>query len=126
VKIDRIDHFVLTVADINATCDFYRRALGMEVLTFGDGRKALGFGGQKINLHQKGREFEPKAARPTPGSGDFCLTTATPLDDVVAQLEKAGIVVELGPVARTGARAALRSLYFRDPDGNLVEVANET
>ncbi|MGH6979911.1 MAG: VOC family protein [Stellaceae bacterium] len=132
VKIDRIDHFVLTVADIDltvadidATCDFYRRVLGMAVLTFSDGRRALGFGGQKINLHQHGREFEPKAARAAPGSGDFCLTTATPLEDVVAHLEKSEVAVELGPVERSGARATLRSIYFRDPDGNLVEVSNE-
>lgn len=123
--INRIDHFVLTVADVAATCTFYQRVLSMEVLTFGDGRKALGFGGQKINLHQKGREFEPKAAWPTTGSGDFCLTTETPLDDVMAHLRRAGVAIELGPVERTGARAKLRSVYFRDPDGNLVEVSNE-
>ncbi len=123
--IDRIDHFVLTVADVPATCDFYRKVLGMEVLTFGDGRKALGFGEQKINLHQKGHEFEPKAAWPTAGSGDFCLTTATSLAQVVVDLAAVGVAVELGPVERTGARAKLRSVYFRDPDGNLVEVSNE-
>jgi catechol 2,3-dioxygenase-like lactoylglutathione lyase family enzyme len=125
MAVDRIDHFVLTVADVAATCDFYRRVLGMEVLTFGDGRKALGFGGQKINLHQKGREFEPKAKLPIPGSGDFCLTTTMPLDNVIAHLKKVGVAMELGPVERTGARAKLRSIYFRDPDGNLVEVSNE-
>lgn len=84
--IDRIDHFVVTVADVLATCDFYRKTLGMEVLTFGDGRKALGFGEQKMNLHQKGYEFEPKATQATAGSGDFCPTTTTPLDRVVARL----------------------------------------
>jgi catechol 2,3-dioxygenase-like lactoylglutathione lyase family enzyme len=125
MMIDRIDHFVLTVADIEATCDFYRAVLGMEVLTFGDGRTALGFGDQKINLHRKGHEFEPKAARPTPGSGDFCLTTGVPLEEIVARLEQHRVAIELGPVARTGARATLRSIYFRDPDGNLVEVSNE-
>jgi len=125
MHIDRIDHFVLTVADVEATCEFYRTGLGMTVLTFADGRKALGFGGQKINLHQKGREFEPKAERPTPGSGDFCLTTDVPLAEVIAHLARHGVAVELGPVARTGARAGLRSIYFRDPDGNLVEVSNE-
>lgn len=123
--VNRIDHLVLTVADIAATCDFYRKTLGMEVLTFGDGRKALGFGDQKINLHQTGREFEPKAARPTAGSGDFCFTAVTPLDRVIAHLKAVGVAVELGPVERTGARATLRSVYFRDPDGNLVEVSNE-
>ncbi|HEX4113755.1 MAG TPA: VOC family protein [Stellaceae bacterium] len=125
MHIDRIDHFVLTVADIDATCDFYESVLGMSVLTFGDGRKALGFGDQKINLHRKGREFEPKAVRPTPGSGDFCLTTTVPLDQVIAHLEAKSVAVELGPVARTGARAELRSVYCRDPDGNLVEISNE-
>jgi catechol 2,3-dioxygenase-like lactoylglutathione lyase family enzyme len=125
MAINRIDHFVLTVADIGATCNFYNKVLGMEVLTFGDGRKALGFGEYKINLHQRGREFEPKATRPTAGSGDFCLTTVTPLDHVIADLKAAGIPVELGPVERTGARAKLLSVYLRDPDGNLVEVSNE-
>jgi len=126
VKIDRIDHVVLTVPDVAATCEFYRRALGMEVLTFADGRKALGFDDQKINPHQTGREFKPKAAHPTAGSGDFCLTTLIPLDSVISHLQQAGVAIELGPVTRTGARATLRSIYFRDPDGNLVEVANET
>jgi catechol 2,3-dioxygenase-like lactoylglutathione lyase family enzyme len=125
MRIDRIDHLVLTVANVQATCDFYRTTLGMEVPTFADGRKALGFGGQKINLHQKGREFEPKAAAPTPGAGDFCLTTSVAIDDVAAHLRANGVAIELGPVERTGARATLRSLYFRDPDGNLVEVSNE-
>jgi catechol 2,3-dioxygenase-like lactoylglutathione lyase family enzyme len=121
----RIDHFVLTVADIDRTCDFYARALGMEPVTFGDGRRALAFGAHKINLHAAGREFEPKAARPTPGSGDFCLITETPIEDLVRHLSSEGIAVELGPVPRTGAGGPLLSIYFRDPDGNLVEVANE-
>ena len=121
----RIDHFVLTVADVQATCEFYQSVLGMEILTFADGRKALGFGGQKINLHQKGREFEPKAETPTPGSGDFCLTTATPLDEVMTKLKGKRVAIIEGPVTRTGARTTLRSVYFRDPDGNLVEVSNE-
>jgi catechol 2,3-dioxygenase-like lactoylglutathione lyase family enzyme len=125
MRVDRIDHFVLTVADIAATCAFYQAALGMKVLTFGDGRQALGFGDQKINLHQKGREFEPKAKSPTPGSGDFCLTTTVPLDEVIAHLRARKIAIEEGPVARTGARANLRSVYCRDPDGNLVEISNE-
>jgi catechol 2,3-dioxygenase-like lactoylglutathione lyase family enzyme len=125
MHIDRIDHFVLTVADLDATCAFYRAALGMSIITFGDGRRALGFGDQKINLHQKGRKFEPKAAAPTPGAGDFCLTTTVPLDEVIDHLRRLGIAIEEGPVARTGARAALHSIYFRDPDGNLVEVSNE-
>jgi catechol 2,3-dioxygenase-like lactoylglutathione lyase family enzyme len=126
MHIDRFDHFVLTVADLDATCAFYRDALGMKILTFGDGRRALGFGDQKINLHRKGREFEPKAAAPTPGAGDFCLTTTAPLDAVIEHLRGLGIAIEDGPVARTGARAALRSIYFRDPDGSLVEISNES
>lgn len=126
IRVERIDHFVLTVADIAATCAFYETALGMAVVEFGNGRKALSFGGQKINLHQKGREFEPKARLPTGGSADFCLTTTVPLDRVVAHLRARGIAIEEGPVVRTGARGPLLSVYVRDPDGNLVEIANET
>ncbi|MCW2238396.1 VOC family protein [Azospirillum canadense] len=122
--IARIDHFVLTVASIDRTCDFYQKVLGMGVVTFGAGRKALSFGGQKINLHEVGKEFEPKAQRPTAGSGDFCLITETPLEDVVAHLAAQGVAVEEGPVPRTGATGPIRSVYFRDPDGNLVEVSN--
>lgn len=122
--IDRLDHFVLTVADIDATCAFYERALGMRVVTFGEGRKALAFGRQKINLHQSGREFEPKALRPTPGSTDFCLIATAPLDEVMAHLQACGIEIEEGPVERTGATGPIRSIYLRDPDRNLIEVAN--
>lgn len=125
MRVSRIDHFVLTVADIDRTCDFYARALGMEPVTFGEGRRALAFGGHKINLHAAGREFEPKAERPTPGSGDFCLITEVPVAEFAAHLQNEGIAIEDGPVPRTGATGALLSLYFRDPDGNLVEVANE-
>lgn len=122
--ISRIDHFVLTVASIEATCAFYSRVLGMEVVTFAGGRKALSFGGQKINLHEVGREFEPKARRATAGSGDFCLITETPLDAVIAHLTTEKVSIEEGPVDRTGATGPIRSVYFRDPDGNLVEVSN--
>lgn len=124
MRIEGLDHLVLTVASIEATCAFYARVLGMEVVTFGQGRTALRFGTQKINLHALGREFEPKAAAPAAGSGDFCLVTATPLDAVVAHLEACGVAVEEGPVAREGAVGGLRSVYVRDPDGNLVEIAN--
>ena len=124
--IERIDHFVLTVASVEATCAFYSRALGMDVITFGDGRTALSFGEQKINLHQAGREFEPKAEKPTPGSGDFCLITQTPMDAVCAHLKSRGITIEDGPVPRTGATGPLLSVYVRDPDGNLVEIANRS
>lgn len=124
MKIERIDHFVLTVRDIDATCAFYERALGMARETFGDGRTALRFGDQKINLHPAGRELEPKAARPTPGSGDFCVITATPIADVVRHLQDVGVEIELMPSPRTGAVGPITSVYFRDPDMNLVEVSN--
>lgn len=124
IRIDHLDHLVLTVASIEATCDFYVRALGMQVETFGDGRKALRFGGQKINLHQAGREFEPKALRPTPGSADLCFIAATPLAEVAAHLQDLGIAIEEGPVDRTGATGPIRSVYLRDPDRNLIEIAN--
>lgn len=123
MKIDRIDHFVLTVASIDATCRFYERALGMEVVRFGAGRVALSFGRQKINLHEAGAEFEPKAERPTPGGGDFCLISAEPIEAVVAHLEAVGVAIALGPVERTGAEGPIQSVYLRDPDGNLVEVS---
>jgi catechol 2,3-dioxygenase-like lactoylglutathione lyase family enzyme len=129
IRIDHLDHLVLTVASIERACDFYARALGMTVETFGPitpsgGRKALRFGDQKINLHQAGHEFEPKALRPTPGSADLCFIAATPLDQVVAHLEALGIAIEEGPVARTGATGPIRSVYLRDPDANLIEIAN--
>lgn len=124
MKIDRIDHFVLTVSDLDATCEFYSRVLGMEVVTFAGGRRGLAFGIQKINLHLAGREFEPKAQRATPGSGDFCLITTVPLADVIAHLASCGVEIIEGPVDKTGATGALRSVYFRDPDLNLVEVSN--
>ena len=124
MRIDWLDHLVLTVADVEATCEFYRRTLGMEVVTFAGGRKALAFGRQKINLHPHGREFEPKAQRPTPGSGDVCLLTSTPLTEVVTHLNAQGVRIIEGPVRRTGATGPLLSVYFRDPDGNLIEVSN--
>ncbi|MGV6876684.1 VOC family protein [Pseudochelatococcus sp. B33] len=124
ISIDRLDHLVLTVADIERTCAFYHDLLGFNIVTFGQGRKALTFGGQKFNLHQSGKEFEPRAAHPTPGSADLCLITETPLDEVVAQLARAGIEIEEGPVPRTGATGAIESIYIRDPDLNLIEIAN--
>jgi catechol 2,3-dioxygenase-like lactoylglutathione lyase family enzyme len=125
VKVRAIDHVVLTVRDVDRTLSFYERALGMTPVSFGEGRRALAFGDQKLNLHQAGREFEPKAAAPTPGAIDLCLLTDEPLDAVIAHLRGAGVTIELGPVLKTGARSTLRSIYFRDPDGNLIEVANE-
>lgn len=124
MKIDRIDHFVLTVRDLDATCAFYSRALGMEVVTFAGGRRGLAFGSQKINLHEAGREFEPKADRPAPGTADFCLITRVPLEEVMAHLAACGVPVIEGPVPKTGATGPIRSVYFRDPDRNLVEVSN--
>ncbi|MFS8046792.1 VOC family protein [Rhizobium sp. BR 314] len=124
ILMDHLDHLVLTVESIDASCDFYARVLGMGVETFGEGRKALTFGNQKINLHRAGHEFEPKADRPTPGSADLCFISHTPLDDVVAHLETEGVAIAEGPVRRTGATGPILSVYFRDPDNNLIEVSN--
>jgi catechol 2,3-dioxygenase-like lactoylglutathione lyase family enzyme len=124
VKIKSLDHLVLTVADIEASCAFYQRVLGMQVVSFGAGRKALVFGAQKINLHQHRHEFEPKAERPTPGSADLCFVAATPLAEVMAHLRECGVDMLEGPVPRTGARGPIMSVYFRDPDRNLIEVSN--
>jgi len=123
LRIDRLDHLVLTVGDIDATCAFYERVLGMTRQTFGDGRTALAFGRQKINLHPAGREYEPKARQPTPGSGDLCFIADGPIEAIVAHLQAAGVAIEEGPVPRTGATGPLTSVYLRDPDGNLIEVA---
>lgn len=124
MRIDRIDHLVLTVQDISASCDFYSQVLGMTIVTFGAGRKALAFGDQKINLHQYGHEFEPKAALPTPGSADICLITSTPLAQVVSHLHGCSIELLEGPIQRTGALGPIMSIYFRDPDSNLIEVSS--
>jgi catechol 2,3-dioxygenase-like lactoylglutathione lyase family enzyme len=124
VRIDRIDHLVLTVDDPNRTIAFYVDVLGMTAVTFGGGRKALAFGSSKINLHRRGHELEPKAASPTPGSADLCLIADDPLEAVVAHLEAHAVVVEEGPVERTGARGRIRSVYVRDPDRNLIELSN--
>ena len=122
-SIASLDHLVLTVADIALTCDFYTRALGMRVERFGAGRIALHFGRQKINLHQSDRTFDPKAKSPTPGSADLCFLLAGPLEAAQAHLAALGIAIELGPVERTGAEGPIRSIYLRDPDGNLLELA---
>lgn len=125
MNVDHLDHLVLTVADVEATCRFYSRVLGMEEVTFAGGRKALAFGRQKINVHQRGKEFDPKAAQPTPGSADLCFITRVPLAEVIAHLKSCGVTILEGPVSRTGATGRMTSVYFRDPDGNLVEVAND-
>lgn len=128
--VQSLDHLVLTVADIEVTCAFYRDVLGMEPVTFqpatGAPRRALVFGAQKINLHAAAREFEPKAGHPTPGSADLCFLSDTPLTDWQDHLSAQAVPVEAGPVARTGARGPITSLYIRDPDGNLIEISNVT
>jgi catechol 2,3-dioxygenase-like lactoylglutathione lyase family enzyme len=124
MKIDSIDHVVFTVKDINASCEFYMKVLGMEIVTFGEGRKALAFGSQKINLQQLGHESTLIADKPTPGSADICFVTSVPVSEVIAHLNSCGVRVVGGPVERNGARGMMMSVYFRDPDLNLVEVAN--
>jgi catechol 2,3-dioxygenase-like lactoylglutathione lyase family enzyme len=124
LHIDRLDHLVLTVASIDATCAFYQRVLGMTIVASGQGRTALSFGNQKINLHLAGKEFVPHAHRPLAGSADLCFITATPLNAAMAHVRSQGVEIVEGPVDRTGAIGPLRSFYFRDPDLNLIEVAN--
>ncbi|MGI9416650.1 MAG: VOC family protein [Geminicoccaceae bacterium] len=126
--IEALDHLVLTVRDLDATLRFYRDGLGMEPRWFGPDKKrvALHFGAQKINLHEQGMEFEPKATAPTPGSADLCFLTDRPVGELKAELEAAGLTIIDGPVRRSGAASALLSIYLRDPDGNLIEIANET
>jgi catechol 2,3-dioxygenase-like lactoylglutathione lyase family enzyme len=124
IRLDHLDHLVLTVASIEQSCEFYTRVLGMELEIFGPNRKALRFGDyQKINLHEAGREFEPKAATPTPGSADLCFLSRTPLEEVTAHLRQVGVPIELGPVDRSGATGPIRSIYLRDPDQNLIEIS---
>ncbi len=118
-----IDHFVLTVRSAEETRRFYKRVLGMECVIEPGKPMALKFGDQKINVHEIGHRFEPKAFHPTPGAGDFCLITVFPMDEVQRRLKDCGVTIELGPVQRTGAQGAMMSIYFRDPDGNLVEVS---
>jgi catechol 2,3-dioxygenase-like lactoylglutathione lyase family enzyme len=124
MRVSHLDHLVLTVRDIEASVSFYTRVLGMTETTFADGRKALVFGSSKINLHQAGHEFEPKAAAPTPGSADLCLIVYDDLDSAREQLAAAGVAVEVGPVKQTGAVGEIISVYIRDPDQNLVELSN--
>ncbi len=126
MKMDRLDHLVLTVKSIAATCEFYARVLGMDILTFGDNRKALAFGSQKINLHEFGKEVEPKAHRPTPGSADLCFITSIQINEVIEHLSRCGVQILEGPVKRTGAQGPIESVYLRDPDLNLIEVSNYT
>lgn len=119
-----LDHIVLTVRDIDASVQFYTKVMGMELTVFGNNRKALSFGSQKINLHQFTKEFEPKAEIPTPGSADLCFLTSTPVNEVISELQRMDVEILEGPVQRTGATGPILSVYFRDPDRNLIEVSN--
>ena len=124
MEIERLDHLVLTVADIDTTADFYQRVLGMELIVFGDARKALRFGQQKINLHQQNQEYLPGAINATPGSADLCFICSIPLEQVMVELKEKGIELCEGPVTRTGAVGSIESIYIRDPDSNLIEISN--
>ncbi|MCU7830628.1 MAG: VOC family protein [Candidatus Thiodiazotropha sp. (ex Myrtea sp. 'scaly one' KF741663)] len=124
MEIKQLDHLVLTVENIEATCRFYETVLGMKVIEFAGGRKALKFGQQKINLHEQGKEFEPKAESPTPGSADLCLLTDVPILEVITHIKSCQVEVIEGPVERTGAEGPIHSVYLRDPDSNLLEIAN--
>ena len=122
--ISTLDHLVITVHNIEKSCTFYETVLGLEIISFGDGRKAIKVGDQKISLHQTGKEISPCAKHPTPGSADICFTTPKPISDYLRHLKNSGIDIELGPVKRHGVFGAMDSVYFRDPDGNLLEVSH--
>jgi len=121
--IDRLDHFVMTTAQPEETIRFYTEVLGMTLEHFGNGRRALKFGRQKINIHVKGKEYEPKAHAPGVGTLDFCFIASVPLDQVIARLAQHNVKIIEGPVQKTGAMGPIKSVYFRDPDLNLVEVS---
>jgi len=125
MQINSLDHIVLTVENIDVTVDFYAQVLGMKKEVFGEDRVALKFGDQKINLHEFNNEFEPKALKPTPGSADLCFIVKGQLDEAMTHIEAQGVKIIDGPVNRTGAKGPLLSIYFRDPDNNLIEVASE-
>lgn len=125
IKYMGLDHLVLTVNSIAKSIEFYTTILGMEEITFGEGRKALRYGNQKINLHERGKEFEPKAAHPVPGSADLCFLLSTPLEEVIERINQHQVPIIEGPVMRTGAKAKIRSIYLRDPDQNLIELSND-
>jgi len=124
IKIKSMDHLVITASNLRTTVDFYSRVLGMEHVEFGDGLHAMHFGDQKFNIHDASTDVTPKAENIVPGSEDFCLLTETPISEVVDHLQACGVAVEEGPITRSGAAGTLDSVYFRDPDGNLVEVSN--
>jgi catechol 2,3-dioxygenase-like lactoylglutathione lyase family enzyme len=123
--IDHLDHLVLTAVDAEATVDFYTRVMGMQLETFGAGRMAFRYGNQKINLHLRGQEFEPKAHVPVPGALDLCFIAAIPLEQVIVRLNKAQWPILEGPILRTGATGPIRSVYLRDPDLNLIEISEQ-
>jgi len=124
IAIDRLDHIVITAWDVERPLAFYERVLGMTPVTFAGGRRALAFGRQKINLHQAGREYEPKALKPVPGAIDLCFIATTPLAEVIEHVKACGVAIVEGPVPKTGALGPMQSIYLRDPDGNLVEISN--
>lgn len=124
MQVDRIDHLVLTVKNIDESVNFYQSVMGMAKVEFGKGRVALSFGNQKINLHQIGKEYEPKASNVNSGSADLCFIIKTSINSAVNHLNKCGVAMIEGPVTRTGATGKIESVYFRDPDGNLIEVSN--
>jgi catechol 2,3-dioxygenase-like lactoylglutathione lyase family enzyme len=124
MEVTRIDHLVLTVKRIETSCAFYTKILGMTEVAFQDGRKAVTFGNQKINFHQQGNEFEPKALHPTPGSADLCFITSVPITQFIDHLDTCGVKIIEGPVNRVGAMGAITSIYIRDPDQNLIEISN--
>lgn len=125
MKVSHVDHIVLTVKDVEASARFYENVLGMERMIFGEGRVALKFGRQKINLHEYGNEFEPHADVPQPGSADLCFVIAMPVEGAMEYVKSQGVGIVEGPVQRTGATGALNSFYIRDPDSNLIELSNE-
>lgn len=125
MHVTQLDHLVLTVQNIDESAAFYQSVLGMKKIIFGDNRVALRFGHQKINLHEYGNEFEPRAQQTMPGSADLCFITPVVLEQAMAEVEKAGVEIIAGPVKRSGANGPIRSFYFRDPDQNLIEIANE-
>ncbi|MGD2185407.1 MAG: VOC family protein [Desulfobacterales bacterium] len=123
MEIIRIDHLVLTVKNIEASCAFYTKVLGMKEATFQGGRKAVAFGNQKINFHEYGNEFDPKALHPTPGSADLCFITCDSIAQIISDLELCGVKIIEGPLERTGATGPTTSIYIRDPDQNLIEIS---
>lgn len=125
IELDRLDHFVLTARDLEETTAFYEKVLGMTREVFDEGRIALHYGRQKINLHPHPSPIDPKAAVPSPGSADLCFVARTPMDQVIAHLGSCNVPIEDGPVPRSGALGPMISVYFRDPDGNLIEVSND-